>query len=597
MSENRVSFGRIFWPSLIAAFIVSILGFLIFILTTFGIIGSLIPETKKVNIESGVLHLTLEGEIKDKTTDEFDPYNLSFNQQLSIPAILNGLEYAQKDPSIKGVFFEIKGWNFGMASAKEIRSALTRFQASGKFVVAYLSGEVLTQKQYYVASACNEIYGFPNTMMEFVGLGTELMFFKNTLDKLGIEVQVFRGNNNDFKSAVEPFFRSEMSDSARVQVNRYLKSIWIDLKLDISKSRKIPVEKLESIAELMQIKRIDDAVKLGLVDKALYKDEVLSLIRKKVKIRESKELIFTNFDKYAIQHFIQKQAINNKNKANIAVVVAEGEISTNDSELTSEKICKYLREIRHLDNIKTLVLRVNSPGGSALASDEIWREIEICKKTKKIIVSMGDVAASGGYYISAPAHTIFAQANTITGSIGVFGVIPFTEKMFSDKLGITFDRASTNSHSVMSTNRKLSPYEAELLQEEIDFIYSDFLEKVADGRKMTTQQVNVLARGRVWTGVDAQKYGLVDRLGGLNDAIEFAVKDSGIKDAKIVYFPKVEENPFQAVVDLIEDQKKEKVSVKKVQIPSNLTNLFTEVEKIQKMKGIQMRLPLYFPVK
>jgi protease-4 len=589
--EKKVSFWKIFWASLVAGIIVSLLGAIIFIFTTFGIIGALSSEKVETIKKNSVLHLTFEHEINDKSSSDFDPMNLSMSNKNGLGAILFGFQKAKIDENIKGIFLEIKGANCGVASAKEIRSAINDFEKSGKFVIAYLSGEVVTQKQYYIASAANTIYGFPTSMMEFVGLGTEMMFFKNTLDMLGVEMQIIRGKNNDFKSAVEPFFRTNMSDSSRLQLERYISQIWEDIKTDISADRKLSTIKLHQIANDMLVKRVGDAKKVNLIDDIKYRDEVLALISKKIGLNENEELKMQTFEKYAHENFLQNQLIEQHSKPNIAVVLAEGDISVEGDGISSRKICSYLREIRKSKTIKTIILRINSPGGSALASDEIWREVKLCNQTKKVIVSMGDVAASGGYYIATPAHRIFAEPSTITGSIGVFGVIPYTGKMLESKFGFTFDQASTNKHAVLSTNRKLSEEELGFIQNEVDLIYQEFLERVADGRKTTTKNVNKIARGRVWTGSDAKKIGLVDELGGLSDAIGFASKNANITEQKIVYYPKIKEEPFQAIVDLLEEETKDKVHIKHTELPSSIVNYYNQLKKIENLQGIQMRLP------
>ena len=259
--------------------------------------------------------------------------------------------------------------------------------------------------------------------------------------------------------------------------------------------------------------------------------------------------------------------------------------------MTSEKICKYIKEARLDKNIKTIVLRVNSPGGSALASDEIWREVQLANAKKTVIVSMGDVAASGGYYIASPAHKIFADPSTITGSIGVFGVIPYTGKMLENKIGLTFDRASTNKHAVLSTNRKLTESEMEIIQSEVDEIYAQFLSRVAEGRGMTTEAVNVIARGRVWTGVDAKRIGIVDELGGISDAIRYAAKKAGIKETKIKYWPEVKEDPFAEILEQFNEQNETSTQIKAEKLPAELKRYYQQLKKLESYQGIQMRMP------
>lgn len=594
MSEKQISFGRIFWPSLLAVFIMSIIGIFLFILVLGGIIGSFGefgPKPLAVRNNS-VLHVTLDGEIKERADISIDPMNFEINNTLGLSDLLYGFEAAQKDSKIKGIFLEIGDLNCGYATAKEIRNKIKEFQKSGKFVVAYNAGELISQKEYYLTSVAKENYAFPSSAMEFLGLGTELTFFKGALDKLGVEVQVIRGSNNDFKSAVEPFFRDKMSDSSKVQINRYLSSMWEDLRTDMAKSTSISIDTLHTIAEQMKIKRAEDGLKLSLFKGVKYRDEVMQILAKKVGLDDPEDLKLLDFEKYTRKKFNQNQLLTKNDKPNIAVILAEGEVSTDGDELSSRDICKLFRDARKNKSVKTIVFRINSPGGSALASEEIWREVYLTNKVKKVIVSMGDVAASGGYYIAAPATAIFAEPTTITGSIGVFGMIPYTGKMFEDKLGITFDRASTNSHSVMSTNRKLTKEEMAMIQSEVDSTYAQFLTRVSDGRKMTREKVNVIARGRVWTGLDAKEIGLVDRIGGLGDAIAHAARLSEIKDPKVLYYPLKKDDKFiELLEELNEGDENSKFIRSNAKLPNELLEQYEHLKRISSMSRIQMRMP------
>lgn len=591
MTDKKITFGRIFWPSFLAVFIMSVIGLLIFSLILGGIIGSFGDfGPKPLAIKNNtVLHMTLNGDIGEKADNSFDPAAFTMNKTIGLSDILYGLEHAKSDNKIKGVFVEIGDLSCGYSTAREIRNALNDFEKSGKFVVAYNSGELITQKEYYVSSAAKEVYGFPTSAMEILGLGTELAFFKGTLDKLEVEVQVIRGSNNDFKSAVEPYFRTAMSDSSRVQIERYLTSMWEDIRTDIAADRKITVEELNVIADSTKIHRAEDAIDLKLMDGLKYRDEVIDILSKKVGLDEDEDLNLQSFEKYAKKKFYQNQLLTKNDKPNIAVILAEGAVSKDGDELTSKEICKLFQDVRKNKTIKTVVFRVNSPGGSALASDEIWREVQLTNKTKKVIVSMGDVAASGGYYIAAPAEAIFAEPTTITGSIGVFGMIPYTGKMLENKLGISFDRAATNRHSVMTTNRKLDAEEYAMIQEEVDAIYDQFLGRVAEGRGMTKEKVNVIARGRVWTGRDALKIGLVDKLGGINDAIEYAAKKADIKEKKVLYYPLKKQDKLSEILEQLEEE--EEFEISGGQMPTELVQYYKQLKRIESMTGIQMRMP------
>lgn len=594
MTEKKITFGKIFWPSFLAVFIMSIIGLIIFSLILGGLIGSFGKfGPKPLAIKNNtVLHMTLSGAIGEKSSSTFNPSSFQMDKKIGLSDILYGLEHAKTDSKIKGIFLEIGDLSCGYATAREIRNAINDFEESGKFVVAYNGGEVITQKEYYVSSAANEVYGFPSSTMEFIGLGAELSFFKGTLDKLEVEVQVIRGSNNDFKSAVEPFFRENMSDSSRVQIERYLTSMWEDIRTDISADRKVKIEKLNTIADSAFIRRADDAVKYKLMDGTKYRDEIISLMSEKVGLEDGEELELQEFEKYAKKKFYHNQVLAKNDSPNIAVILAEGDVSVDGDGLTSKQICKLFQEARKNKTIKTVVFRVNSPGGSALASDEIWREVQLTNETKKVIVSMGDVAASGGYYISAPATTIFAEPSTITGSIGVFGMIPYTGKMLQNKLGMTFDRAATNQHSVMTTNRKLTPEEFLLVQEEVDAIYDQFLSRVAEGRGMTKVRVNEIARGRVWTGRDALKIGLVDKLGGISDAIAYAAKKSNISSPKVLYYPLKKEDPWVSLLEDLEEQQENEMRVAmQHSMPQELVYYYNQLKSIESMSGMQMRMP------
>lgn len=597
MKQKKLTFGRIFWPSFVAVIVASVVGSIIFILVLSGIIGGLTPKQSTVKAEANsVLHVRLDGKVGEKTTSHFDIGSMKLNTNLGLSDLLHGLEKAKADKNIKGIFLELENVSCGYATAKEIRNAINDFEKSGKFVVAYNSGEFVGLRKYYISSAANEIYGFPTSTMEFLGLGGELTFFKKTFDKLDIDVEIIRGKNNDFKSAVEPFFLDKMSDSSRLQMQTYIDNIWKEMRADIAKDRKISEDELNRYAEEMLIKRVKDAADYKLIDDVKYRDEVIDIIKKKVKLSADAELKLVAFEKYARSKFRNDQILMQDSDPNVAVIIAAGDVSVDGDGLTSNEICKLLRDVRANKTIKTVVLRINSPGGSALASDEIWREVKLTNEKKKVIVSMGDLAASGGYYIATPAERIFAEPTTITGSIGVFGMIPYMGDFMKNTLGFSFDYVQTNKHSVMSLNRKLTKEELAFIQEEVDDIYMDFLNRVAEGRGMTTEQVNKIARGRVWTGSDAVNIGLVDELGGLKDAINYAAKNAGIKEAKVLYYPLVEEDPFEALLEQL-DSKKKTVQAGDVKMSAELMKQYEKLMQLESMTGIQMRLPFVIDFK
>ena len=376
MSDNKITFGKVFWPSFLAVLIMSIIGLLIFFLILGGIIGSFGefgPKPLAVK-DKTVLHMTLDGQIGEKGENSFDASSFSLNKTIGLSDILYGIEKAKTDTKIKGIFIEIGDLNCGFATAREIRNAINDFEKSGKFAVAYNRGEMISQKEYYVASAADENYGFPSSNMEFVGLGAELSFFKGTLAKLDVEVEIIRGSNNDFKSAVEPFFRDNMSDSSRVQIERYLNSMWLDIREEVAKDRNVSATTLNEIAEDAKIHRAQDAVDYKLLDGVMYRDEVMELVSKKAGTDNADGIELQAFEKYATKKFNQDQAKAKNNKPNIAVILAEGGVAVDGDGLTSKEICKLFQDVSKNTSIKTVVFRINSPGGSALASDEIWRE-------------------------------------------------------------------------------------------------------------------------------------------------------------------------------------------------------------------------------
>ena len=587
MTNKKVSFWRIFWASLVSGTVIIVLIIVLFA----SAIGSLMSSKPVYSVEDKtILHLQLKGQIGEISKNEISLNTFGMINRTGLADLLYGFEKAAKDDKIKGVFIELQGANCGYSAATEIRNAIKRFEKeSGKFVVAYHSGEVVSLKQYYIASAASENYGFHSSMFEFLGLGTELMFFKGMFDKIDLEMQVIRGSDNDFKSAVEPYFLTEMSDSSRLQLQTYLNNIWTAVKTNISEERGISIEELERIADNSLVRRIQQAVEYNLIDGVKYRDEVIQLLADKINVENTDELNINGFEKYAQKKFEDQQNIAYVKNANVAVIIAEGAVVVEGEGLASKNITKLLREARKDDYIKTIVLRINSPGGSALASDEIWREVKLANEKKKVIVSMGDVAASGGYYIAAPASKIFADETTITGSIGVFGVIPYTGKMLENNLGLTFDRVSTNKHAVLSTNKKLTEKERSIVQNEVDHIYAAFLNVVAEGRGMTIEQVNAIARGRVWTGKDALRVGLVDTLGGIKDAIAYAVKDAKIENPIVRYYPKVEKEAWLEIIEAFEG--KDDNMVKQNVIPEEMTEMYKRIKQVEQMTGIQARLP------
>ncbi|MEO6849085.1 MAG: signal peptide peptidase SppA, partial [Mucilaginibacter sp.] len=458
------------------------------------------------------------------------------DKQIGLNDILASIKKAKIDDNVKGIFLDESDMLSGEATTEEIRNALIDFKKSGKFVIAY--SEVYTQGFYYLASVADKIYVNPKGAFEFKGFSSQITFLKGALDKLGIEAQVIKVGT--YKSAVEPYILNKMSDANRMQVNSYLGSLYDHFLTGISKSRKVNKDSLFNIANTMSIQTPGDALKYKLVDGLKYKDEVLNELKERTNVAKKSNLHNVDLDDYTTTEVkVDEDKKDSKNR--IAIIYASGEISGGDGDdnsIGSERISQALRKARLDDKVKAVVLRVNSPGGSSLASDVIWREVMLTKKAKPMIVSMGDLAASGGYYISCAADSIFAEPNTITGSIGIFAIIPNLQKLFNDKLGITFDGVKTGKYADLGdVSRPLSPEEKAILQNSVNRGYDEFTKAVADGRHKTQAYINGIGQGRVWTGTQAIKNGLVDRLGNINDAVRSAAKMANIKNYKLVAYP------------------------------------------------------------
>lgn len=595
MEETKIPFRKVFW-SIFLSRILSFFGLIIFIGIIVGLIG--FWDSDDANIEANtILHVQLDGLIAEENSAEVDPLSLSVNSTKGLSALLYGLKSAAKDDNIKGLFLDFGTISCGISTAQELREGINTFKESKKFVVAYHSGEYISQQAYYLASAADEVYGFSGSMFQWNGLGGEVYFIKDLLAKMGLEVSILKGNNNDFKSAVEPLFLNKMSDSSRLQMQVYMESTWDTMLDDIVASRGLKSTDLNTYANNLEIKNVNDAVANGMMDKSMYRDEVLKILMEKVKVKEEKELNFYSFSSYSEAEFLTDQILARASEPKVAVILAEGSIAKTGKGFSSDNICALFKKARANESIKTVVFRVNSPGGSALASEEIWREVSLTNKVKKVIVSMGDYAASGGYYVSTPAHKIFADQTTLTGSIGVFGVLPYTKDMLG-KIGVEVDAIGTHDHSVVSTNHKLSDFEFETAQKEVNEIYQQFLSRVAKGRGMSKEQVDAIARGRVWTGADAVKIGLVDTIGTLQAAISYAqLISNSINDESVVYYPEVEEKPFADLISLLEE---EGINVEAKQTILNhpiLESLYENIESAQEWEGMVMRLPFQIDIK
>jgi protease-4 len=505
-----------------------------------GLLSTNSDKTDEVEPNS-VLKIAFNNTISERTPNNplsgLNFLGIDGEKSMGLNDILADIKKAKTDDNIKGIFLDESTVTPGEATSEEIRNALIDFKKSGRFIVAY--SEIYTQGFYYLASVADKVYINPKGIFLFHGFSQEITFLKGALDKLGIEAQIIKVGT--YKSAVEPYFLTKMSDANRLQVNSYLGSLYDHFLAGISETRKINKDSLFNYANDLKIRFPEDALKYKLVDGLKYKDEILNELKQRTGTGYKEDLKSVDLSDYGKSED-QKGDDNKKGAKNrIAIVYAAGEINGGDGDdnnIGSEGITKALRQVRLDDKVKAVVLRVNSPGGSSLASDVIWREVMLTKKVKPVIVSMGDYAASGGYYISCAADSIIAEPNTITGSIGIFAVLPNMQKFFNDKLGVTFDGVKTGKYADLGNiSKPLSPEERAILQNQVDHGYDDFTKAVANGRHKTQAYINSIGQGRVWTGTQALKIGLVDRLGNINDAIQSASKMAKIKNYKIVLYP------------------------------------------------------------
>lgn len=595
-----MTFWKTFFASLIATVVAGIIVSLVFFAILYSMISGLgeMFEPKKFTVEdNSVLHMQLNTQIGDYSKAEFNSSNFQIDQQFGVLEILQGLEIAKEDDKVKGIFLECSGVDGGFATVKEIRDGLEDFKSSGKFIVAY--SDNYSTKGYYLSSVADEVYVFPSGMIQFLGLGAELVFIKGALEKLDVEMQIIRGSNNRFKSAVEPLLYTEMSEANRLQTEKYIDALWNEVLNGVSKSRNVKKPYLDKIADSVFIRQSGDAVDYKMADGIMYYDEVLALLQQKAGTEKDKDLELVSFKKYALKKTKKERTVNKLEKKNIALIFAEGSIVegyASGAEIGGKSTSEMIREAREDKDIKAIVLRVNSPGGSALASDQIWREVLLSKESgKPVIVSMGDVAASGGYYISCAADWIFAQPNTITGSIGVFGIIPYTGKMFENKLGITFDRVQTNEHAILSLNKRLTDAELLIVQEEVDHIYDDFITKVSEGRGIDKAMVDSIGQGRVWAGTDAKEIGLVDEFGGMFDAIAYAADKAGISKDSIAIdiYPKTKKDGLMEFLEAMEEMDDEKAAsiAQSNQLERQIMDIYHYFRSVGMEKSIQARMP------
>lgn len=551
-------------------------------------------QDKQVMVQdNSVLHLTLDQEIADRgDKDQFDIDLGPFQgeSKIGLNNILASLENAKTDDHIEGIFLDLTSVGAGFATMREIREKLLEFKReSGKPVVAW--SESFSQGSYYLATAADAIYLQPMGDVDYRGLRSEYMFMKGMFQKLDIDIQFIRGSNNKFKSFGETYTEDKMSPANQEQIRMILDGLWADHLAAVSAKSGVDGTRLNMIADSLLVRNAETAHELKLVDGLKYRDEVLDELKERMGLPADKDVRFAELRKY-MKSFRSGSA--KKGEGKLAVIYAEGGISSGKSAegtIGSTSLSETIREAREDSTIKAVVLRVNSPGGSGLASETIWREVKLAAAVKPVIVSMGDVAASGGYYIAAPATKIYAEPTTITGSIGVFGMIPNMKGFFNNKLGITFDGVKTHEYADMLTvSRPLTATEKGKIQGYIDDFYSGFTQRVAEGRKMTVAQVDSIGQGRVWTGTDAKARGLVDELGGLEDAIKAAAELAGLTDYKQVDLPK-QKDLFQQIMEDLGGQARAWVVSDVLGEDAALLRQFEQVKNARSYMGIQARMP------
>ncbi len=526
---------------------VSVIGIVLFSI----VIGAIIASTEKqVTVrDNSMLVLNLDRQVVDRAPNDpfqdLDIPGLSQVKTIGLDQIQQSLNKAQYDDRIKCIYLKLSAFNAGMASVEEIRNMLIAFRDScDKPIYAY--GDMYDQKAYYLATVADKVVIHPMGSLDFRGLGGEMMFYKDALKKIGVEMQIVR--HGKFKAAVEPFMLDHMSDENREQSLVYMNSLWEHMLQGISEKRNISVETLNQLADNVQsFKRGDELVEAGLVDAAEYKDQVLDDLREITGIKAKEGIPIVGVSDYASAEVKGYDTKYSRNK--IAVIYASGDIgmSTGGDAIIGEELGREIRKVRQDSTYKAIVLRVNSPGGSVFDSEVIWREVKLAAEEKTLVVSFGDVAASGGYYISCAADRIVAQPNTITGSIGIFGMIPNVGELLNDKLGITTDVVKTNENSdLLTMTRPMTSHERMLMQRNIEDGYDTFISHVANGRGMTKEQVDEIGQGRVWSGENAKEIGLVDKFGGLKEAIDLAAEIAGVDSYRTAELPALPD-PFQEI--------------------------------------------------
>ncbi len=586
-----------FLRNLFAAILGTIIGLFLLLMIFIAIgsaMGSSFDDNKKVEVENNtVLTLNLKAKIKDYAPKSDNPFEKILGEddaKMALTKMINAIENAKTDDKIKGISIEVLGLDAGIAQLQTLRDKLLDFKESGKFIMAY--SDIYSQKNYFLSSVADSIFVNPVGVLDFHGLSSERMYFKDFQDKYGVKMEVIR--HGKYKSAMEGFLENEMSEANREQTESFLNSIWGEFLDDIAKSRHKTLAELNDIADNLGTRNAKLSVENGMVDGAIYLDQYVDKLKALTEIDSDKKL-----HKVSLQDYIKtgKGRIKSSASDKIAILYAQGEImygKGDENYIGQEAINKALKKIRKDKKIKAVVLRINSPGGSALASDLIWREIELLKKEKPIVVSMGNLAASGGYYIACNADKIYAEPTTITGSIGVFGAIP-NFSVAAGRMGINAEQVATNKGPSYSVFEPITDEFKTYVKGSIDDIYKTFVSHVSEGRNLSFDQVDAIAQGRVWTGKEAIEKGLVDELGNLDDAVVYAASLAKVTDYKTTEYPRYKKdikdafkaNPFM--------QSKEELIIEEVGVENY--KLYKELQHFAKMRGAQARMPYTLVIK
>lgn len=583
-----MSFGKAFLSSCLGALTALILFFVLGFIFFASLVSGVSSDEPVAIDDNAVLHLKLDAQINEiEVEDPFEglPVFGERVQKIGLVQLKSAIKHASENDKVKGIFLEIGYPMTGFSTLEEIRQSLADFRAKGKWIISY--NEVMSETAYYLASVADQVYLHPEGEVEFNGLSAEVTFLKKMFDKLEIKPQVFRVG--EFKSAVEPFLRENMSDENRLQLTEMLNSIHDQVLTRVAASRSIEKSRLREMADQMLVRNASDALNMNLVDSLLYDDELQQVFRKRLGLGEQAKINFVKYNKYKKAVSTYKSSPNE-----IAVIVAEGTIMPGDASASENIIAAdtYVKEIRRAredKDVKAIVIRINSPGGEFRSSDMMWREIELAKKSKPVIASMSDYAASGGYYMAMGCDTIVAQPHTITGSIGIFGVMFDLSGFLGNKIGITFEEVKTGKFGeIYTVSRPLNPEEQRFIQKNLEDHYNTFTSKAAQGRGMPQEDLLKVASGRVWTGAQAKERNLVDVLGGFDDALKLAAEKAGVaSDYKVRYYPK--KKPFfEELISNLEE------NAKADQVKNELGDFkvwYDQIQRIKTYQGAQARMP------